>query len=221
MKPTPLLLIAGGAVALFGCADAQPPQAAQNSASVVAAEATVDQGKVSATKAELRDLWIGHAFWVRNVAAAELRGDRTALDTAERQVVANAHAIAASIEPFYGAEARSGFFDLLAGHYAAIKGYIDAILADDVDKQSAASANLLNNATQLAVFLSGANPHLPKDTVEGLLQAHGGHHLAQIQQIGAGDYEAEAKTWAEMTQHLYVIADATVDALAKQFPAKF
>jgi hypothetical protein len=72
-------------------------------ASVVVAAAVADQTKVNATKAALRDLWIGHVFWVRNVVVAGLAGDVTAQQTAEKQVVGNAQSIAGSIEPFYGA----------------------------------------------------------------------------------------------------------------------
>jgi hypothetical protein len=71
------------------------------------------------------------------------------------------------------------------------------------------------------VFLSKANPNLPKDAVLGLLQAHGGHHIAQIQELKAGKYDAEARTWEDMKAHMYVIADALTQALAKQFAAKF
>jgi len=35
------------------------------------------------------------------------------------------------------------------------------------------------------------------------------------------NYDAEAQTWEEMKTHVYEIADATADALAKQFAKKF
>lgn len=196
-------------------------EAQAHNTTVVLAAATADQTKINAAKAVLRDLWIDHVFWIRNVVVAELAGDTAAKDAAEKQVVVNAEAIAASIEPFYGEKAKDQFFTLLAGHYGAVKAYLDATIAKDPDKQSEATAMLLSNATQIAVFLSTANPYLPKDAVEGLLQAHAGHHITQIQQLQTKDYTGEAQTWADMTQHIYLIADATADALAQQFPEKF
>jgi hypothetical protein len=80
---------------------------------------------------------------------------------------------------------------------------------------------LTSNADEIASFLSKANPYLPKDTLQSLLLAHGGHHIQQIQQLKDGKYEAEAQTWDEMKKHVYQIADATADALAKQFAKKF
>ena len=73
---------------------------AHSRASVVLAAATADQTKLNATKAVLRDLWINHVFWVRNVVVAGIAGDAVAQQAAEKQVVANAKSIAASIEPF-------------------------------------------------------------------------------------------------------------------------
>jgi hypothetical protein len=171
--------------------------------------------------ASLRDLWIGHIFWVRNVSVAAFDKNEAATHAAEQQAVANAQAIAASIEPFYGAAAKDGFFKLLAGHYGAVKAYLVATAAGDAAGQSTATRSLTSNADDIAVFLSKANPYLPKDALQGLLLAHGGHHIQQIQQLRDRKYEAEAKTWQEMKQHVYQIADATADALAKQFAKKF
>ncbi|HXV81083.1 MAG TPA: hypothetical protein VEG60_14490 [Candidatus Binatia bacterium] len=190
-------------------------------APLVQAAASADQAKVATTKAALRDLWIGHVFWVRNVVVAGLAGDQSAQSVAEKQVVANAQAIAASIEPFYGAAAKEKLFALLTNHYGAIKAYLDSSIAKNGDKQAEATAKLISNAGEIAGFLSTANPHLAKDAVEGLLQAHGGHHIVQIQELQDKDYAREAQTWSDMSQHMYVISDAIADALAKQFPAKF
>ena len=217
------LVITAASIALASML-AQPVHAASpqgTQKSVRPAEATADQTKVHDIKAALRDLWIGHVFWVRNVVVAELAGDAAAQQEAEKQVVANAQAIAASIEPFYGAAAMKKLFTLLAGHYGAVKAYLDASVAKNDVKQTEATAKLISNAGEMASFLSSANRYLPKDTLDGLLQAHGGHHIAQIQQLQAKDYAGEAQTWADMSQHMYVIADALADALAKQFPAAF
>jgi len=177
--------------------------------------------KVVATDAAVRSLWVNHIFWVRNVVVATLakRGDEAKV--AEAEVVANAHGIGDAIKPFYGDKAGDALFELLAGHYGAVKAYLAAAASSDKAGQDKATADLLANADKIATFLSGANPNLPKDTVLGLLQAHGGHHIDQIQQLKAGQYAEEAQTWAAMQEHMYVIADALTGAIAKQFPDKF
>lgn len=174
--------------------------------------------KSAQTQDALRDLWVGHVFWVRNVALETIAGNTAAAKAAEDEVVANARQIAGAIEPFYGKAASDKLFGQLAGHYGAVKEYL---LAKDKAGQDAAWNSLGANAEEIARFLSAANPNLPLDTLRSLLLAHGGHHVMQIQQLRARDYTGEAATWEAMKQHMYVIADALTGAIAKQFPAKF
>src|SRR5262249_6278922 len=150
-----------------------------------------------------------------------LAGNKAAAAAAEKQVVANARQIADAIVPFYGKEAGDKLFGLLAGHYGAVKEYLEATAAGSKTKQDAAFQKLVANAGEIAKFLSGANPNLPYDAVNGLLLAHGGHHVKEIQELKAKKYADEAQTWEEMKKHMYVIADALAGAIAKQFPAKF
>lgn len=186
-----------------------------------AAAAATAPAKVAETDAALRDLWVGHIFWVRNVVVDTFAGNKKAAAAAEKEVVANAKAIAGAIEPYYGKEASEKLFGLLAGHYGAVKQYLTATAAGSKAKQEAAVRNLTSNATEIAKFLSGANPNLPFDTLNGLLLAHGGHHIQEIQQLHGKQYAEEAQTWEAMKQHMYVISDALAGAIAKQFPAKF
>jgi hypothetical protein len=196
------------------------PAFAQHVGHVAALQAP-GASKVAEASAVQRDLWVGHIFWVRNVVVETFAGNKKAAAAAEKEVVANAKAIAASIEPFYGKAASEKLFGLLAGHYGAVKQHLDATAAGSRAKQDVAVKNLTGNATEIARFLSGANPNLPFDTLNGLLLAHGGHHLQQNQQIKSKQYAQEAQTWEAMKRHMYVIADALAGAIAKQFPAKF
>lgn len=98
-----------------------------------------------------------------------------------------------------------------------------AVAAADKNKkaQSEADKQVVANAQEIAAFLSGANPHLPKETLVSLLAGHGGHHITQINQLQKHDFSGEAETWGAMKQHMYMIADALVGGIAKQFPDKF
>ena len=210
MKPQVLLILAAAlAFPVFASGQDRP-------ASDAAMTATLAD-----TRAALRDLWVGHIVWVRNVVDARFEGNEQAAKAAEQQVVAIARAIAGSIEPFYGAAASEKLFGQLAGHWGAISDYLDATRADSKTDQDAAFRQLVDNANELAQFLGGANPQLPVDTLTSLLTAHGSHHVQQIRQFDAGQFEQEAETWATMKDHMYVIADALAGGIARQFPDKF
>ncbi len=174
--------------------------------------------KVYETKLALRDLYVHHIYWVRNLVIATKFGDKKFAEIADKKAVENARALGEAIVPFYGKEAGDKLFNLFAGHYAAIKDYLNA--KSDKDKQMAVD-KLNKNAEEIATFLSSANPNLPKDAVLSLLKTHGGHHIAQIDAVKAGDFEREAQVWDAMVKHIYTISDAIVDAIAKQFPNKF
>jgi hypothetical protein len=190
-------------------------------ASHAAPAASTGKPTAAATNAALRDLWTEHVFWVRNVVVATLASNAPDADVAEKEVVANARAIAASIEPFYGKAASETLFALLAEHYGAVKKILVATVKPDADGRRAGTTELTDNASRIAKFLAGANPNLPFDTVNALLLAHGAHHLAEIDQLHGHRYAEEAQTWAAMRTHMHVIADALAGAIVKQFPDRF
>jgi hypothetical protein len=168
----------------------------------------------------LRDLWVSHIFWVRNVVLSTKYGDKEAAKIAEDQVVQNAKEIANSIAPYYGKEASDKLFTLLAGHYGAIKDYMNAAFTGNKDGMKAASDKINKNAEEIATFLSSANPNWPKQTLLGALIAHGGHHMAQIDAIQKKDFTSEAKVWDGMKNHIYKIADVLAQGIVKQFGPK-
>jgi len=169
----------------------------------------------------LRDLWVGHIFWVRNVVLTMKYGDAAVAKAEEEQVVQNARDIANAISPYYGKEASDKLFTLLAGHYGTVKEYMNTAFAGNKDGKTASLNKINKNAEEIATFLSSANPNWPKQTLLGALLAHGGHHMEQIDAINAKDLSAEAKIWNAMKNHIYVIADVLADGIAKQFAPRF
>jgi hypothetical protein len=218
MKPLPLSLALVTALTFSPLGHAHNGEV--HAVPTAAAAATISV-KQAATRAVMRDLWVEHVFWIRSYVTASAANNPGLKQVAADQVVENAKAIAGAVGSFYGKPAGDRMLALLAGHWGAVKAHADATLAGDARAQQAATATMLANAKEIAAFLAKANPNLPEATLVGLLSAHGAHHIAQNGQIAKGDYAGEAKTWAAMRIHMFTIADALADALAKQFPAKF
>ena len=171
--------------------------------------------KVNETGAALRDLWVGHVFWVRNVVVSTIAGNQPAAAAAEQDVVHAADR--RRDEPLHGSRPRSCSVSRRA--LRAVKQYLERRAGSQASRCGVKS--LSGNATEIARCLSGANPNLPFDTLNGLLLAHGGHHVQQIQQVHSKQYADEAKTWEAMKKHMYVVSDALAGAIAKQFPKQF
>ncbi len=177
--------------------------------------------RLADARAAQRDLWIGHVFWVRNVVDATFEGDAAAAKAAEatgrRERQGDRRLDRAVLrqgrlgEAVHAARRPLGRDQGLSRRHPCRRRR----------RADAAFKDLLKNADEIAAFLGGANPNLPVDALKGLLAAHGSHHVQQIKEFEAKQFDAEAKTWAAMTGHMYVIADALADGIAKQFPDKF
>ncbi len=178
--------------------------------------------RVAEMQKTLRDLWLGHIFMIQHVVLFNTSINQTERDAVDKQVLANAKQIANTFTPFYGEARSEKLFILLSGHYAAVKAYSDATIAGNTQHQDAALTRLGLNATDIDAFFIGVNPnHLPKGTIRGLIEAHGTHHVLQINQYKKKEYAKLEETWPMMRQHVYVIADTLTTALAKQFPTQF
>lgn len=170
----------------------------------------------------LRELWLGHIFMIQHVVLYNTTNNLAERHAADKQVLANAKQIADTFAPFYGEARSETLFTLLVDHVAALKEYSEATVAGNTPQQDEALARLGSNAADIDTFFTGVNPnHLPKGTVRGLIEAHGAHHVLQINQYKKKEYAKLEETWPMMRQHVYVIADTLTTALAKQFPSQF
>ena len=178
--------------------------------------------RVAEMQKDFRDLWLGHIFMIQHVVLVNVTNDSPARDAADKQVLANAKQIANTFTPFYGEARSEKLYTLLASHYASVKEYSEATIAESKSRQDAALARMASNADDIDVFFNGLNPHnLEKGTVRGLIAAHGAHHVLQINQYKKKEYAQLEETWSVMRQHVYVIADTLATAVAKQFPGRF
>ena len=177
--------------------------------------------RVAEMQQTLRDLWVGHIFWVRHVVSNIATNEPEERDAAEKEVVENTKQIASTMTPFYGEAASEKLYRLLDTNIGAVREYSEATAAGNKQQQDAALAHLASNADEIADFLSHLNPYLQKDIVQGLIATHGAHHVLQINQYKAKEYAPLGATWPMMRQHVYVIADTLTTALVKQFPSKF
>jgi hypothetical protein len=197
-------------VGLVGCD--HKPQAVED----------VNPVHVATMQKTLRDLWLGHIYWVQHVVLINATNNPEERDAADKQVLANAKQIASTLTPFYGEARSEKFLALLTGHYAAVKDYSEATMFANTQGQETALARLASNADLFAEFINGVNPHhLPKDTVRDMIAAHGAHHVLQINQYMRKEYVHLDETWPMMRQHVYLFADTLTTGLVKQFPSRF
>ena len=114
--------------------------------------------RVAEMKQALRDLWVGHIFWVRHVVSNIATNDPEERDAAEKEVGANTKQIAHTIMPFYGDASSEKFISLIDINYGAVREYSEATVAGNKRQQDAALARLESNADDIADFLAISIP---------------------------------------------------------------
>jgi len=210
--------LAVSALILLSVFVASSPLAAQG-------QAMPNPAKVANLRMTLRDLYINHIFWVRSLVISTRLGEKKAVSEADEYGLENAKAIGLSISPFYGQAAGEKFSSLFVGHYSAVKKYMSAAFANgfrgNATLKKAALDALMQNAAEIAAFVSAANPNLPKATVNGLLVTHVQQHVMSIDAVTKKDWSREADMWDPMVKEIYALSDALADGIAKQFPDKF
>jgi len=178
--------------------------------------------RVAEMEQSLRNLWLGHIYWVQHAVLNHATYSLAERNAAEKEVVANAQQIANMVTPYYGETRSEQLFTLLTCHVTALKEYSEATVAGHTGQQDAALARLASNADDIAAFFNVVNPsYLSKDTVRSLILAHVAHHVLQINQYKKKEYAHLKETWPIMRQHVYLIADTLTAALVKQFPGEF
>jgi hypothetical protein len=204
-----MALLVLGLVGLVGCDYESRAAVGANPASV------------AEMKQAYRDLWLGHIYWVQHAVLDHATNSLAERNAVKREVDANTKQIANMITPFYGEDVSQKFLSLLDINISAVREYSEATVAGNKGQQDVALARLASNSDDFGAFLSGVNPYLQKDTVQGLIAGHGAHHVLQINQYKKKDYAHLDETWKMMREHVYVIADTITTALVKQFPDKF
>ena len=169
---------------------------------------------------DMRKLWTDHVVWTRDYIIAAV-GDQPDATAAANRLMKNQEDIGAAVAKFYGAPAGQQLTTLLEEHITIAVDLIKAAKAGDKSTQQKADARWQQNATQIADFLSKANPNWPKATLAEMMKKHLSTTTNEVVARLNKDWEADVRAFDEVYDHILHMADALSDGILKQFPAKF
>ena len=179
------------------------------------------RGSAAATlRQDMRKLWTDHVVWTRNYIVAAV-GNQPDAQAAANRLMKNQEDIGNAVGSIYGAAAGQQLTTLLKDHIAIAVDLIKAAKAGDKGGQQKADAKWQQNATDIADFLSKANPNWPRATLVDLMK---GHLSTTTQEVVARlnkDWEGDVRAYDEVYRHILMMADALTDGIVKQFPDKF
>src|SRR5215471_12052292 len=169
---------------------------------------------------DMRKLWTDHVIWTRDyiIAATENQPDANA---ALNRLMRNQDDIGNAVAKYYGDAAGHQLTTLLKEHIAIAGDIVKAAMAKDQAGQKAADERWHQNATQIADFLSKANPNWPRATLVDMMNTHLSTTATESTARLNKDWDGDAKAFDAVYDHILHMADALADGIVKQFPDKF
>lgn len=199
-------------------------------------------------KTNMRKLWADHVIWTRLYIIAAVEGaplsERltsiasgvvakvgTAIggavslagpgDAAAIRLLRNQEHLGNAIVPYYGQEAGNGLTSLLKQHILIAVNLIEAARSGDNSKFKKEDEKWTNNAQEIAMFLSSANPNWPQKDVFDLLSLHlnltKGEVVARLNKKWADDVQAFDDIFTE----IMTVSDTLSEGIIQQFPDRF
>jgi hypothetical protein len=170
-------------------------------------------------KRDMRKLWEDHITYTRNYIISALAGLDDAKQVAQR-LLENQDEIGKAIVPFYGDEAGKKLASLLRDHILIAADVVKAAKADDQKELKAQQKKWKQNADDIAVFLSKANPNWPEKELKAMLHEHLALTTDEVVGRIKKDWAADIAAYDKGHVHILKLADALATGIAKQFPDK-
>ncbi|OGT06937.1 MAG: hypothetical protein A2103_05495 [Gammaproteobacteria bacterium GWF2_41_13] len=168
----------------------------------------------------MRVLWEDHIIYTRNYIISAL-ADLPDADAVAKRLLKNQDDIGNAIKPYYGNDAGTKLSVLLCEHIMIAADVVKAAKMNDSKSLKSAQEKWQDNAMEIAVFLSSANPNWSKDDLQQMLLMHldltTGEVTARLQK----DWNSDIDFFDKGQAHMLKFADVLSEGIIKQFPDKF
>ena len=163
---------------------------------------------------EIRRLWTDFLFWIRYYIISLMFGLQDFHYVASR-VLRNATAFAVAFVAIYGETNAGRMGDLLVEHVLLLTSYVTAVRTGRDTEP--VKAQWMENANQLADFLSGLNPYWDKNAWMELLQERFGLEERLILRLQQGDFLAAVNQFDAAHSNAERITSYMLRGIALQF----
>ena len=168
----------------------------------------------------MRQLWEEHIVYTRNFIISSV-GDLEDTGKIAERLLRNQDDIGNAIKPIYGEEAGNKLAALLREHILIAADIVKAAKAGDSEGVAKGQKKWIGNADDIAVFLSGANPNWPVQTLKDMLYKHLAFTTTEVVSRIKKDWPADIDAYDKGHAHMLMFADILTEGIVKQFPKKF
>jgi hypothetical protein len=171
-------------------------------------------------KLAMRTLWEDHITYTRNYIISAL-ADLPDGDAVAQRLLKNQDDIGDAIKSYFGDAAGKKLSALLRDHILVATEVVKAAKGGDKGQLTAAQLKWSANGKEIAAFLSGANPHWPRNELEAMLQKHLDLTTGEVVGRLTKDWAKDIASYDEGHRHMLMFADTLSEGIIKQFPEKF
>lgn len=168
----------------------------------------------------MRRLWTDHVVWTRGYVVAAVAGTPDASAAAKR-LMKNQEDIGHAIVPFYGAAAGDKLTALLKEHITIAVDVVNAAKTSNQAAFGQANARWKQNASDIAGFLSQANPNWPAAAMSDAMTMHLETTTREVVARLQHKYDDDVAAFDAVYDHILHMSDVLADGIVKQFPDKF
>lgn len=169
---------------------------------------------------DMRKLWEDHVTWTRNVIFC-LVDNLPGTDQAVKRLLQNQDDIGNAVGSYYGSDAGKKLTALLHDHITISADVVNAAKKNDKKALDSANKKWSDNADEISVFLSKANPNWEVEDMKMMMHDHlkltTEEAVARINK----DYDGDIKAYDKVHDEILKMADMLSDGIVKQFPDKF
>ena len=133
----------------------------------------------------------------------------------------NQEDIGNAVTQYYGDAAGRQLTMLLKDHIAISGDIVKAAMAGDKAAQKAGDDRWHQNATQIADFLSKANPNWPRATLLDMMNKHLSTTTTELVARLNKDWDGDVRAFDDVYNHILMMSDALADGIVKQYPERF
>jgi type VI protein secretion system component VasK len=148
-------------------------------------------------------------------------GDQPNAQASANRLLKNQEDIGNAVAMYYGKDAGAKLTTLLKEHITIAVDLIKAAKAGDKAAQGQADKKWQQNATDIADFLSKANPNWPRATLVDLMKMHLSTTTNEVVARLNKNWDADVRAFDEVYSHILKMSDALAEGIVKQFPDKF
>lgn len=163
-----------------------------------------------------RKLWEQHIMWTRSfiISTAASLGD---LPFVTKRLLKNPEDFANELQKFYGPVKAKKFGDLLSAHLQIGAKLVSSMKAKDTKSVEEYKKKWVQNADEIALYLSSINPFWNKQEWENMLHEHLRTTENEARYRLSAQYPADIAEYDEIENQALKMADYMSSGIRKQF----